>query len=118
MKINVRSDDGVLVRLESEGEIRLSDMGRDGNPIESALGREGFGKKVLLDLQKTPYIDSSGVALLIRCHKRCQDAGGQLIMHSIPPSIMQILKLLHMERHLHLVRDEESAKALALGEQS
>jgi anti-anti-sigma factor len=117
MKINRLSDDGVLIRLESDGEIRLSDMGPDGNPIEAALGREGFGKKVLLDLQRTPYIDSSGVALLIRCHKKCQDAGGQLIMHSIPPSIMQILKLLHMERHLFLVDDEPSAQALALGEQ-
>jgi len=116
MKINIRSDDGVLVRLESEGEIRLSDMGRDGNPIETALGRDGYARKVLLDLQKTPYIDSSGVAILIRCHKRCQDAGGQFIMHSIPPSIMQILKLLHMERHLNLVDDEESAVTLALGE--
>ena len=118
MKINIRSDDGVLVRLESDGEIRLSDMGRDGNPIEAALGRDGFARKVLLDLQKTPYIDSSGVALLIRCHKKCQDAGGKFIMHSIPPSIMQILKLLHMERHLNLVDDEQSAQALALGEKT
>lgn len=116
MKINLRSDDGVLVCLESEGEIRLSDMGREGNPIDAALGRDGYTRKVLLDLQKTPYIDSSGVAMLIRCHKKCQDAGGQLIMHSIPPSIMQILKLLHMERHLHLVDDEKAARALALGE--
>lgn len=116
MKINRLSDDGVLIRLESEGEIRLSDMGPNGNPIDAALGHEGFGKKVLLDLQKTPYIDSSGVAILIRCHKKCQDAGGQFIMHSIPPSIMQILKLLHMERHLFLVDDERSAEALALGE--
>lgn len=115
MKINQLSDDGVLIRLESDGEIRLSDMGRDGNPIESALGRDGFGKKVLLNLEKTPYIDSSGVALLIRCHKKCQDAGGQLIMHSIPPGIMQILKLLHMERHLFLVDNEASAEALARG---
>jgi len=116
MKINRLSDDGVIVRLESEGEIRLSDMGREGNPFEAALGRDGFTRKVLLDLEKTPYIDSSGVALLIRCHKKCADAGGQLIMHSIPPSIMQILKLLHMERHLHLVDNEKSAQAMALGE--
>lgn len=116
MKINRLSDDGVVVRLESEGEIRLSDIGRDGNPFDSALGRDGYGRKVLLDLQKTPYIDSSGVAMLIRCHKKCADSGGQLIMHTIPPSIMQILKLLHMERHLHLVDDEKSAQAMAQGE--
>ncbi len=51
-------------------------------------------------------------------HKHCQEAGGILVLHSVPPSIMAILKLLHMDRYLNIVEDEFTARALALGELS
>ena len=114
MKLSLRSEEGGVSLLQSEGEIRLSDQLRDSKVIEGLLGPDCYAKKILLDLQNTPYMDSSGVSWLVSFHKHCREAGGVLVLHSIPPSIMSILKLLHMDRYLNLVEDEQAAKTLAL----
>jgi anti-anti-sigma factor len=115
MKLNLRSDEAGVCRLQTEGEIRLSDQSRDLHLVESLLGPDCYARRILLDLQNTPYMDSSGVSWLVGFHKRCREAGGMLVLHSIPPSIMAILKLLHMDRYLNLVDDEQAAQVMVLG---
>ena len=115
MQLTLRSDDTKVCRIQSEGEIRLSDQPRDQYLIETLLGPNCYTRKILLDLQNTPYMDSSGVSWLLNIHKRCREAGGMLVVHSIPPSIMAILKLLHIDRHLNLVEDDQAAQVMALG---
>ncbi|HKI20090.1 MAG TPA: STAS domain-containing protein, partial [Isosphaeraceae bacterium] len=115
MKLNLRSDEAGFCRIQTEGEIRLSDQSGDTRLVESLLGPDCFARKILLDMQNTPYMDSSGVSWLVSFHKHCRDAGGILVLHSIPPSIMSLLKLLHMDRYLNLVEDEQAAQVVALG---
>jgi anti-anti-sigma factor len=115
MKLSLRSEEAGVCRVQTEGEIRLSSMPRDPNLLETLLGPDCFRRKILLDLQNTPYIDSSGVSWLVSFHKRCREAGGILVLHSIPPSIMSILKLLHMDRYLNMVEDDQAAQIMALG---
>ena len=85
--------------------------------LESLLGPDCYGRKILLDLQNTPYIDSSGVSWLVNFHKHCHEAGGILVVHSVPSSIMAILKLLHIDRYLNLVEDEQAAQDHGPGRQ-
>jgi anti-anti-sigma factor len=115
MKLSLRSDEGGICRVEVQGEIRLAEQPRDAYPIETLLGADCYMRKILLDLQYTPYMDSSGVSWLVGFHKRCREAGGVLIVHSIPPGIMAILRLLHMDRYLNLVENEHAAQVMALG---
>jgi anti-anti-sigma factor len=116
MKLNLRSDEGKVCQLQTEGDIRLSEQPRDPHQLETLLGPDAYRRKILLNLQHTPYIDSSGVSWLITFHKHCLDAGGILVLHSVPPSILAILRLLHMDRYLNIVEDELTAQAMALGE--
>jgi anti-anti-sigma factor len=118
MKLTLRFDEGKVCQIQTEGDIRLSEQPRDSHQLESLLGSDAYRRKILLDLQRTPYIDSSGVSWLVNFHKHCLDAGGVLVLHSVPPSILAILKLLHMDRYLNIVEDEFTARALALGELS
>jgi anti-anti-sigma factor len=115
MKLRLRSEEAEICRIQTEGEIRFSEQPRDPRQVEALLGPDCYRRKILLDLQNTPYIDSSGVSWLVNFHKHCREAGGILVLHSIPPSIMSILKLLHMDRYLNLVEDEQAAQVLALG---
>ena len=39
-----------------------------------------------------------------------------LVLHSLPPAILAILRLLRMERFLRIAEDERSAQALARGD--
>src|SRR5271166_1574194 len=113
MKLSLCSEDPQFCRIQTEGEIRLSDQPRDVNLIESLLGPSCYTRRILLDLQHTPYMDSSGVSWLLNIHKHCREAGGILVLYSIPPSIMAIFKLLHMDRYLNLVDDEQAAQVMA-----
>ncbi|MGP0066128.1 MAG: STAS domain-containing protein [Isosphaeraceae bacterium] len=118
MKLSLISEEAGVCRLQTEGEIRLSEQARDPQLLESLLGPDCYGRRILLDLQKTPYIDSSGVSWLVNFHKHCLESGGMLVVHSVPSSIMAILKLLHIDRYLNLVEDEPAARTMALGGKS
>jgi anti-anti-sigma factor len=116
MQLSIISLDGGVFRVKSEGDISLIDQVRSNNPMEKLLGAGCFGRTILLSLEKSSYIDSSGVSWLIKCHKLCQAEGGKLIIHSIPPTVMGILKLLRMEQVLILTEDEQAATRIAQGE--
>jgi anti-sigma B factor antagonist len=113
MNLSLRSDEGEVCRLQVEGEIRVGDRPCDSHFIDALLGPDCYMRKILLDLRHTPYMDSSGVSWLVSLHKQCREAGGILVVHSIPPTILAILKLLHMDRYLNLVEDDQAAQVMA-----
>jgi anti-anti-sigma regulatory factor len=55
------------------------------------------------------------VGWLIGLHKKFQQAGGRLILHSVPPLIDQLFRLLKLPAVLHMAGDEAAARALAGG---
>jgi anti-anti-sigma factor len=115
MNLRLRSEEAAGVcQIRAEGEIRSVDEPRDLRDIEEILGPRCYRRKVLLDLQDAPHIDSSGVSWLVHFHKSSQTAGGMLILYSAPPGVMAVLKLLGVHRYLNLVADESAARALAL----
>lgn len=116
MKLSVQTDEDGIVRLQNDGEIRLGDKLGERNQVEDLLGADCYRRKILLDLKNTSYIDSAGVGWLVRFHKLCQQSGGILVVHSLPPAILAILRLLHMERFLRIVDNESAAETLAKGE--
>ena len=118
MQLNVMSDDGSTLQIQAIGQMHLVDFGAAAAPVNSLLESSGYARKVLMDLSQVTYIDSSCVAWLLTCHKRCREAGGELILHSVPPSILAILKMLRLETLLNLAEDARSAEALARGGQS
>lgn len=116
MKLSVQAEQDGVVRLRNDGEIRLGDQLRERSSVEEVLGPDCYARKILLDLKNTSYIDSAGVGWIVRFHKLCQQSGGTLVLHSLPPAILAILRLLHMERFLRIAEDERSARVLATGD--
>jgi anti-anti-sigma factor len=115
MKLTLVADGPEVVRVRCEGEIRDVRYQIKGDPLENLLGPGCYSRKVLLDLERTDYIDSSGISWLIVSHKYFKQGGGRLVLHTIPPRVNQVLQFLHMNRVLHLAADEPAARALALG---
>jgi anti-anti-sigma factor len=118
MKLSMVSiDKDGIVRIRADGSITSADfLASDKNPMEALLGANWASNKVLLDLGAIGYIDSSAVGWLINCHKELKANGGMMAVHSIQPQVMQILRVLKIERIMPLVEDEAAARALALGE--
>jgi anti-anti-sigma factor len=114
MKLRLRSEDAAgICQIGAEGEIRSVEEPRDLRDIEELLGPQCYRRKVLLDLEDSPHIDSSGVSWLVHIHKSSQSGGGMLILHSVPPGVMAVFKLLGMQQYFNLVADERAARALA-----
>lgn len=60
------------------------------NDIDMLITKQPF---ILLELEKTSYIDSGGLAWLIKLSKSTSKAGGGLYLKGIKPSLIRFLKL-------------------------
>ena len=115
MHLTLLSHNDQVTRLECEGEITHYQFTADKNPLEDILGQIIFRRCVLLSLEKTAYIDSSGVSWLLGAHKQFERNGGRLILHSVSPMVRQVLQLLKLTSILTIAADEPEAMQLAQG---
>lgn len=118
MKLSLVSiDPAGFVRVASNGNITSSDLHLDqNNPMSSILGDNWRTHRVLLDLGKTDFIDSSAIGWLIETDKGFREGGGRLVVHSLTPRVRQVMDLLKIDRALNLATDEPSARQVLLGE--
>jgi anti-anti-sigma factor len=116
MKLTVSGEDKNLLLLACEGRISQADFEPGRDPLESLLGSNGLSRKVLLNMEKTNYIDSSGIGWLVICHRHFAGAGGQLILHSVPARVFQVLELIGLPKVMHIAQDEAAARSMALGD--
>ncbi len=70
---------------------------------------------MLLNLQSSHYLDSTGVEWLLSNHKRFKAGGGSLVIHSFNPVMTQILKMMRMDLVLNLAKDEAAAMEMVNG---
>jgi anti-anti-sigma factor len=110
MDLHISTDDGQMVHIKCVGEIRRE---LPGDPLESLLGRECYGRQVLIDLGRTTFIDSSGIGWLVVSHRRFRNTGGMLILHSVPAQVYDALFFVRSHAFLTIVANEAEARTLA-----
>jgi anti-anti-sigma factor len=115
MRLTLASHTDQLTRLECEGEVTQHELTSDKDPLETVMGTTIFRRCVLLSLDKTTYIDSSGVSWLLHGHKEFERSGGRLVLHSLSPMVRQVLNLLKLTTILHVADDEVEALHMAQG---
>ncbi len=120
MKLSLVSGaDEAIVRTGCEGDVTAAVMVDGGADLfTDLLGEPCYERKVLVDMAKTTFIDSSGIGWLITSHKRFKENGGMLVLHSIPPRVRQALDFLRIGSIIHLASDEKAALTQALGASS
>jgi anti-anti-sigma factor len=118
MKLALLSTDRGVIRIQCEGNVGQQNIQPGSDPLEVLLGPVCYDRTVLLNLEKTAYIDSSGISWLVGRHKRFVSGGGKLILHSISPMVTQVLELLRLTTMLNVATDENAARKLAQVSQS
>ena len=118
MRLTPQENESGLQRLLCEGQISQTDFPPGDDPLVQALGADCYRCRVLINLERVEYLDSSGVRWLIASHKRFRECGGRLVLHSTPPLVDHVFKLLKMQLVLHIEENEAAARAAALRSES
>jgi anti-sigma B factor antagonist len=106
---------GGVVALVVTGELDLNTAPALDEPLDRAL-REGGETAVLIDLSACEFIDSTGIALIVRAWKRVdREAGGEgegrLVLCCDNEQVGRLLEITGVESSISMHGDRESALA-------
>ena len=65
--------------------------------IEREIDRE-LPKHVTLDLGGVTFMDSSGIAVVLRCYRRTAELGGAVTVKDVPPQAEKVLRAAGLAR--------------------
>jgi len=68
-------------------------------------------KRLVVDLSRVPYVDSSGLAVLIGAKQELEAAGGVFILAGAQDAVRTILESARLDQYFQLVRDVDDALA-------
>lgn len=117
--IGMQGDTAVKMQigLRSIGDVTVLDIGGritfgEGNVmlrrIVDELSDKGT-RKIVLNLAKVNYVDSSGIGELVRTHTRICKTGGLLKLASLSPPVRDLLEITRLAAVFDIKEDEASA---------
>jgi hypothetical protein len=110
----LQNDD--VIRVRCEGPISLRELGSGAtDPIQTLLGPHCYSHKVLLSLERTQTIDTSGIAWLMRSAHGFGQARGAFVLYAVPPTVTDVLDFLRLTALLRIAANEPAAREMALG---
>ncbi len=115
MKINSREKDGAVI-LDMTGRLVLGEDTLLLREQVRALISKGH-KKILLNLQAVPYIDSSGLGELVSAFTAVRREGGDLKLLNLGPKVHGLLQITKLYTVFEVYQDEKVAICSFLGEQ-
>lgn len=112
MKLSVVSQDERSIHLACEGDLVLPMTTPRADPLAGVLAGGPCPALVLLDLSTVGYINSTGISWLVLTHRRVEQDGGRLVLHSAQPFVRGVLDLMHLSSVLNLAADEPAARSV------
>ena len=103
MEIKFTDHSGVLI-AEIEGEINITtspELKKKFDKIESA--------RLILNLDKVHYVDSSGLATLVEILKKARAKGGSIYLTHLSDKIRGLFEITKLDKLFGIYRDDEAA---------
>ncbi|MGX8699127.1 MAG: anti-sigma factor antagonist [bacterium] len=100
MKLSSENE-GAKLRLLPAGELDQHAAGALMEEISELL--ENYAPRdCVLDLGRVTFMDSSGIAVILRTYKRVNAMGGRLFVENVPPQPLRVLDASGLERLVHI----------------
>jgi anti-sigma B factor antagonist len=93
--------------IRVKGEMDSSNLDKMKAAFDQIFSRKIF--QVVVNLEKTKYVASSGIGCLIGGFTTAIKNGGRLVMASTPLQVMEVLTLIGLHGVLRFAKDEKSA---------
>ena len=95
--------------LSLEGEIDLHVSPDIAAALRKMIGRKS--KKVVVDLSRVTYIDSSGLAALIEGMQKVEEYGGAFALVGLQETVRTIFEIARLDQVFRIFSDVDSALA-------
>jgi anti-anti-sigma factor len=114
-EVSINSLDDGVEAISVRGELDLSTAPELERPLEEAL-EKGDGP-VLVDLSECEFIDSTGIALIVRAWQRLDgtEGGRGLLICSYNDQVRRVLEITGLELSIPVHRTREEALASLQG---
>ena len=98
--------------VATEGDVTGVKVTPFSEPMADLLGSSAHSQRIVLNLESARIIDSSGISWLVELNRRCCQAGGNLVLHSVTPAIIKVLRILRIDRYLRIAPNADAANQL------
>lgn len=96
MKLDIEETrEGLRMRLS--GELDHHAARETAEIIDEAIVTR-LPRKVVFDLSRLTFMDSSGIAVILRTVRRLEEADGSLTLENVPPQAKKVLLASKMDR--------------------
>lgn len=106
MELNSRKLSNITI-IDIIGEIDLYNSNNIKDLILKKI--ENGENKIIINLERVNYIDSSGIGTLISCNSILMKKRGGLVIENVNDSIKKIFKLTQLDAILKVASNEEEA---------
>ena len=101
---------GSVVILDLEGALVVGDAERAvREKVREQM--DAGARQLAINLAGVPYMDSSGIGVLVRIFNATQQNGGACRFFGATKKVQQLLKMVRLDKVLELVDDEAAALA-------
>jgi len=108
LKAESVEEDGVAL-LNCGDDLNALTMCEEFTELEDLVGKDWASRPVGLGFSEASYIDSAAIGWLLSLHKKMDEAGGKLVLHSMSPSVRRVLTMMRLESVLNLADGKAQA---------
>jgi anti-anti-sigma factor len=112
-KVTKRKLQPGCVDVQVEGELDLAVAGELDEVLTEVVSE---AERVLVGLERCSFIDSSGIAVILRAHGRMEEEGGRLAVYAPVDQVLRVFSMTGLTRD-GLVFDSAAEALAALTEQ-
>lgn len=78
-----------------EGQACIDFVQQNKNSLVEEIEKHG---KVIVDLGKVEFMDSTGLGLLVILNKKMESTGGELFLRNVPEDVMVLIRTTRLEK--------------------
>ena len=98
---------GSYAEVKADGRLNMVSAPRLREFVSDVIA--GGSNRIVVNLEKTAFMDSSGLGALIGCLKAARQAGGDLRIAGVQPQVKMVLQLTSMDKVLTSYSSAEQA---------
>ncbi|MFB4305285.1 STAS domain-containing protein [Actinomadura sp. GTD37] len=106
--------DGTTVELRLSGELDVAGSGDLRRHIGAVIAAHD-PHRLVLDLSRLSFADSSGLAAIVWAHKAMSGRGGRLRLHHPHPRVLRVLHITGLHTRLHITEADAAEPCGPLG---